>query len=307
MCKVKSVHSVNGMMPCDWTIRPTAQQLNPTNFSVECSASEQKELDKEPARNIIIFTYAYGRFASVQTKLPARAGYAQSAAAGRPARSLQGQRVFRCRRSVAGQVRNAPPGRGRQSANQPGGESLRILAAIVLSVSGCVRAGRPRGSAPAEARTTIRPQADARTDELRRAIAPGRAGHFQFSTDGENCRTFRRLSSPAQHRPATPASKKTPVSAEPAAVSSPDSRLVGAYEELRAQAVAGWRRGPGLALMLTRGFRCWMEASRQLLDSASASQVPACRAENPLTTDLRNEVVIVLAGMLLHRASKVIV
>ena len=137
--------------------------------------------------------------------------------------------------------------------------------------------------------------------------APGRAGYFQFSTGGEDCRTIRRLSSPAQHRPATPASKKTPVSAEPAAVSFADSRLVAAYEELRAQAVAGWRRGPGLALMLTRGFRCWMEASRQLLGTASGSQMPACRAEYPIAADLRNEVVIILAGMLLQRASKVIV
>jgi hypothetical protein len=83
-----------------------------------------------------------------------------------------------------------------------------------------------------------------------------------------------------------------------------DSRLVTAYEELRAQAVAGWRRGPGLALMLTRGFRCWMEVCRQLLDAASTSQTPACRPEHPVA-DLRNEIVIVLASMLLHRASKV--
>jgi len=48
-----------------------------------------------------------------------------------------------------------------------------------------------------------------------------------------------------------------------------------------------------------------MEASRQLL--GTASQMQACRAEYPLAADLRDEVVIVLAGMLLHRASKVIV
>ena len=93
--------------------------------------------------------------------------------------------------------------------------SLCILSAIVLSVSGCVLAGRPRLSASAEARTTILPQADVRTDELRRAIACGRALHSQFPTGVENCRTFRCLSSPAQHRPATPAPKKSPVSAVP--------------------------------------------------------------------------------------------
>jgi len=96
------------------------------------------------------------------------------------------------------------------------------------------------------------------------------------------------------------------VRAERATISFVDSRIVAAYEELRAQAVAGWRRGPGLALMLTRGFRCWMEVCRQLLDTASTSQTPACRAEYPVAADLRNEIVIILANMLLHRASKVI-
>jgi hypothetical protein len=97
------------------------------------------------------------------------------------------------------------------------------------------------------------------------------------------------------------------VRAERVAVSFTDSRLVAAYEELRAQAVGGWRRGPGLALMLTRGFRCWMEVCRKLLDTASTSQMPPCRPEYPVSADLRNEIVIVLSNMLLHRVSKVIV
>ena len=54
---------------------------------------------------------------------------------------------------------------------------------------------------------------------------------------------------------------------QPAAESFSDRRLVTAYEELRSQAVQGWRRGPGLTLLLTRGFRCWMETSCHWLDT----------------------------------------
>jgi len=97
------------------------------------------------------------------------------------------------------------------------------------------------------------------------------------------------------------------MSAEPRTVPFADSGLISAYEELRAQAVAGWRRGPGLALMLTRGLRCWMEAARRLLDTASISHPPVCRSEYRFAADARHEIVTVLASMLFHRVSKVIV
>lgn len=69
----------------------------------------------------------------------------------------------------------------------------------------------------------------------------------------------------------------------------------------------GWRRGPGLVLMLTRGFRYWMEAARQLLDTASIPHIPVRRSEPGIAAEVRNEMVIVLASMLLQRASKVMV
>jgi hypothetical protein len=96
------------------------------------------------------------------------------------------------------------------------------------------------------------------------------------------------------------------VSTEPAAVSFADRRLVTAYEELRAQAVMGWRRGPGLVLMLTRGFRCWMEAARRLLGTTSIPHMAIRRSEYGVAADVRNEMVIVLASILLQRASRVI-
>jgi hypothetical protein len=91
---------------------------------------------------------------------------------------------------------------------------------------------------------------------------------------------------------------------EPVAALFADRRLVAAYEELRSQALGGWQRGPGFALMLTRGFRCWMDACRQLLDTASIRLQAPDRPESLLPTGLRSEVVILLAGMLIHKASK---
>jgi len=94
------------------------------------------------------------------------------------------------------------------------------------------------------------------------------------------------------------------VSPEPSAISFADPRLVAAYEELRSQAVQGWRRGPGLTLMMARGFRCWMEACNQLFASQdSCTQVPD-RLAPSMPSGFRGEVVIVLASMLLRRASK---
>jgi hypothetical protein len=94
------------------------------------------------------------------------------------------------------------------------------------------------------------------------------------------------------------------MSREPAAACFADRRLVAAYEELRSQAVQGCRRGPGLNLIMARGFRCWMEASGQFLaDKDSNPQVPD-RPTFSMPSGLRGELVIVLAGMLLHRASK---
>jgi hypothetical protein len=93
------------------------------------------------------------------------------------------------------------------------------------------------------------------------------------------------------------------VNAAPAADSANDRRLVTAYEELRAQAVEHWQRGPGLALMRTRGFRCWMEACQQLLDAPSRSGMSSLK-ERPVTdvpTGVRGDIVVLLASMLLQR------
>lgn len=94
------------------------------------------------------------------------------------------------------------------------------------------------------------------------------------------------------------------MSPDPAVISLTDRRLVAAYEELRFQAVQEVRRGPGLALMMARGFRCWMEACSKLFTNAgSCTQVPDPPAL-ALPSGFRGELVVLLASMLLRRASK---
>jgi hypothetical protein len=75
--------------------------------------------------------------------------------------------------------------------------------------------------------------------------------------------------------------------------------LVAAYEELRRQLLNG-QRGPGLALFIRSGMR-------ELMKSYSLCAVPppiqvltAANDEAVLPQGVRTEVVLILAGMLLH-------
>jgi hypothetical protein len=81
-------------------------------------------------------------------------------------------------------------------------------------------------------------------------------------------------------------------------------RLLAAYEELRRQFMNG-QRGPGLALFIRRGMRELMNAC--LLCTASPStKVLAVRNEDAvLLPSTRSEVVLILAGMLLHSCQEV--
>lgn len=94
---------------------------------------------------------------------------------------------------------------------------------------------------------------------------------------------------------------KTP-SSLPTAV--PDkSALVGAYEELRRQFLSR-QYGPGLVIFMRRGLREWMNTCSSYLDT-SASSVPAPpHDEAVLPYGVRAELVVILAGMLLHRCQE---
>lgn len=87
-----------------------------------------------------------------------------------------------------------------------------------------------------------------------------------------------------------------------AAVVFSDQQLVAGYEELRFQALEGCYRGPGLAIMMTRGFRCWMECCTRLLSAPSSRTGAYERTEPPIPADFRGEVIVLVASMLLHRA-----
>lgn len=91
---------------------------------------------------------------------------------------------------------------------------------------------------------------------------------------------------------------------EAAGVCFSDHRLVSAYEDLRSQALHGKQAGVGLALIMARGLRCWMEACSPLLhtecNTRPASQCPEFR----LPSGVRGEVVVLIASMLLHKTAK---
>ena len=96
------------------------------------------------------------------------------------------------------------------------------------------------------------------------------------------------------------------MSAEPDSIVGGDRRHVAAYEELRSQAVKQFRQGAGMAILMTRGFRCWMDACGQILGSPSETG-PQKYSESCSPVGLRGEVVVLLASILLHKASKGVV
>ena len=76
--------------------------------------------------------------------------------------------------------------------------------------------------------------------------------------------------------------------------------LLAAYEELRRQILNG-QRGPGLALFLRRGMREWINACSLCLAASPTKEFTAAPDEAVLPQGgARTEVVLILAGVLLH-------
>jgi hypothetical protein len=75
--------------------------------------------------------------------------------------------------------------------------------------------------------------------------------------------------------------------------------LIAAYEELRRQILNG-QRGPGLALFVRRGMREWMTACSLCLAPSPSKELTAAPDQAVLPQSARTEVVLILAGMLLH-------
>jgi hypothetical protein len=265
----------------------------------------QIRLDSKTYMYIIIFTtIKHGRPATNQTIFLTRAGHAESSPESSAAREFSRQRVLRSGRFAAGEVRDGAPRECRQAIGQSGSKDVWLFTPVVLSSAGGLSRGWPGRAVTTKTRAPLRAQTHVRTDAVCDTTSARRADHLQSSDSGTNRRTLPCLGSPAQHRSAATTSKKTPVSPAPAVISLADRRLVAAYEELRFQAVQGVRRGPGLALMMTRGFRCWMEACSQLFtNEGSCTQVPDPPAP-AMPSGFRGELVVLLASILLRRASK---
>lgn len=264
----------------------------------------QKELDITLDGNIILFTASHGNRAANQTIVASPAGYAEPSPRRGPRRELSCERVLRSRRSAAGQVRDAAAGGRRQAAGQPGSQGVRLLAPVALSGAGSISRIWSCRAVATQTGAPIRAQADRRTHAVCGGTPDRRAGNLQPSAGRASRTTVRRLGSPAQHRSSTAAPKKTSVSPEPTSFCLADRRLVAAYEELRCQAVQGWRRGPGLALIMARGFRCWMEACSQLLASECSRMQDPDQPAPSMSSGFRGELILLLASMLLHSVSK---
>lgn len=90
----------------------------------------------------------------------------------------------------------------------------------------------------------------------------------------------------------------------------PAEQWTARYEQLRQQALEQGERGPGwgLALFLRRGLVAWMRAwpprsSAQPRREGAAREEPEERIR--ASTELRQEVVLVLVDMLLHKQEEV--
>ena len=78
--------------------------------------------------------------------------------------------------------------------------------------------------------------------------------------------------------------------------------LVSHYEALRRRALDGPAgRGAGWALVIGQGMAAWMEACAALTPGPEAGSVTSAPPPVPLPSDLRGELVMVLARMVLAR------
>ena len=75
--------------------------------------------------------------------------------------------------------------------------------------------------------------------------------------------------------------------------------LLAAYEELRRQLLNG-QRGPGLALFMRRGMKEWMNACSLSVAASPTKEFTAAPDEAVLPQGARTQIVLILAGMLLH-------
>ncbi len=84
--------------------------------------------------------------------------------------------------------------------------------------------------------------------------------------------------------------------------------LVARYEELRRQVLnqsSRMHRGPGLALLIQRGMRAWMDVSSRCPITPSSTTLRLSNRDDVLALDQRGEIVMILATMALHQYPEV--
>ena len=87
---------------------------------------------------------------------------------------------------------------------------------------------------------------------------------------------------------------------KPSFVGGSSAVLRSAYEDLRAQVLAG-SRGPGFALFLRHGMREWMEICSSCTAVVAATEPVAAANPQLLPPGMRSEIVAILAGMFLEK------
>ena len=78
-----------------------------------------------------------------------------------------------------------------------------------------------------------------------------------------------------------------------------EEALIAGYEELRRQALTG-HAGAGLAVFIRRGMWEWMHACSGWTSPLPAEAFAHTEAEPVIPQGLQTEIILILAGMLLH-------
>ena len=78
-----------------------------------------------------------------------------------------------------------------------------------------------------------------------------------------------------------------------------EEALIAGYEELRRQALIG-HAGAGLAVFIRRGMSEWMHACSGWASPLPAEAFAHTEAEPVIPQGLQTEIILILAGMLLH-------
>ena len=280
-------------------------------FALLSITLQQKRLDKIPLYVVIILTAAAqpnreNENAAGEKQLRQAEGVTatrntQPPPAGCTSSFIPEQRILRSQRLAAGEIRDATTGPCGQAGGFPNGQGVWFLPPVILPSGICFRARWFARITSPEAWSEKRTQAHSGGDEVRgRATSPEAINGFRSAGRTGAAQLPRESASP-KHRAAASAGKKTPISLLPAhtaALLEKDGWLA-AYEELRRQLLNG-QRGSGLALFMRRGMREWMTACSPCLAPPPTKEFITAPDEAVLPHGARTEVVLILAGMLLH-------